>query len=144
MSRTKRPNLYVILALKRKYGQLRGQAEFDLFWDRESIRADLDHLAAVLRMFEPDVDLDAIRVIRPKVAVRGHWSRTALTILREANAPMRGRDLARRVMVVHGFDPNDFRVMVSIECSLQSVLRRLERRGLIVTTGKPRRWAITR
>jgi hypothetical protein len=34
--------------------------------------------------------------------------------------------------------------MVSIECSMQAVLLRLAQRGLVVVSGKPRRWAIAR
>jgi hypothetical protein len=43
-----------------------------------------------------------------------------------------------------GIDPNDFRTMVPIECSMQAVLLRLARSGLVVASGKPRRWAIAR
>jgi len=57
---------------------------------------------------------------------------------------MRGRDLARRVMAERGIDSGDFRTMVSIECSMQAVLLRLARRGLVVVSGKPRHWAIER
>ena len=140
MTRPRRPNLYLTGALRRKYGQLLGEAR-DLLADRPRIKADLEHVGAVLRMFDPDADLAAITPIRPYKARRGRWNRTALKILREANAPMRGRDLARRVMLAHGLEP-DFRTMVSIECSLQAVLLRLHRMGLVTITGKPRRWSI--
>jgi len=33
---------------------------------------------------------------------------------------MRGRDLALRVVAERAIDPNDFRTMVSIECSMQA------------------------
>ena len=140
MTKARRPQLYVILALKRKYGQCKGAAA-DLFADRERIAADMGHLGAVLAMFDPDVDLAAIPAIRPYKPRRGRWNRTALKILRQANAPMRGRDLARSVMAEHGIEP-DYRTMDSIETSLLAVLIRLERRGFVVATGKPRRWAV--
>ena len=142
MTKARRPYLYVLNALARKYGQLKGEAA-DVFADRERIAADMGHLGAVLAMFDPDVDLAAIPAIRPYKPRRGRWNRTALKILRQANAPMRGRDLTRRVMAEHGLDPDDYRTMDSIETSLLAVLIRLERRGFVAATGKPRRWAIS-
>jgi hypothetical protein len=133
---------YVILALKRRYAVCKGQLG-DLLCDRAAIKADMAHLGAVLAMFEPGIDLDAIRAVRPYKAKRGRWNRTAMEILREANAPMRGRELARRVMLAQGLEP-DFRTVCSIEASLQAVLLRLAAMGLVKITGKPRRWAIAR
>jgi hypothetical protein len=140
---SQRPNIYAMAALKRAYGERLGRAN-DLLADRFRLITELHHLAAVMRMLDPNVELAAIRPIRPYKPRRSRWSRTALKILREANEPMRGRDLARRVMSERGIDPNDFRTMVSIECSMQAVLLRLARRGLVVMSGKPRRWAIAR
>jgi hypothetical protein len=77
MTRPRRPNLYLTGALRRKYGQLLGEAR-DLLADRPRIKADLEHVGAVLRMFDPDVDLAAITPIRPYKARRGRWNRTAL------------------------------------------------------------------
>lgn len=62
----RRPNLYVIAALKRKYGERKGEfAARDMLTDCERIRADMAHLAAVLAMFEPGVNLAAIRPLPP-------------------------------------------------------------------------------
>lgn len=130
-------------ALKRAYGERLGRAA-DLLADRERLKAELAHLAAVMRMFDPGIDVAAIPGIRPHRPDRGRWNRTALKILREANAPMRGRDLARRVMLAQGLDPSDHKRRCSIEASMQSVLLRLARMGLVQITGKPRRWSIAR
>ena len=143
MGKAVHPHVYLTGALKRMYAQRLGEGA-DLLADRDRIRSDLEHLGAVLRMFDPAINLGAIKSIRPRTPNRGRWNRTALKILRQASEPMRGRDLARRVMVAHGIDPNDLGVMFSIEASLQAVLLRLQRQGLIVTRGKPRRWAVTR
>jgi hypothetical protein len=140
--KARRPNLYVILALKRRYGRCKGElAAGDLFTDRERILADMGHLGAVLAMFEPDIDLAAIPTIRPYKPNRGRWSRTALSILRKADHPLKAFELARLVMVAQGVAP-DRRTLFSIGYSLQSVLARLQARGLVVATGKPRRWAL--
>jgi len=142
MTKARRPNACVIAALKRRYGQCKGQSG-DLFADRERIRGDMGHLAAVLVMFEPDIDLAAIRTIRPYKPVRGRWNRTALEILRKTNHPLKAFELARLVMSAQGVAP-DRRTLCSIGYSLQAVLSRLEAGGLVKATGKPRRWAIAR
>jgi len=50
-------------------------------------------------------------------------------------------ELARLVMSAQGVAP-DRRTLFSIGYSLQAVLARLERQGLVKITGKPRRWSI--
>jgi hypothetical protein len=142
MTKARRPNLYLTGALKRRYGKLKGQLG-DLFADRAAIRADMVHLAAVLAMFEPGVNIDAVPAIRPYKPARGRWNRTAFAILRETNRPLKAFELARMVMLKQGLEP-DRRTMMSIAYSLQAVLARLERQGLVTITGKPRRWAIAR
>jgi hypothetical protein len=128
----------LLSGLKRRYAETLGLAPTD-----PTLTEDLAHLAAVIRMFEPFADLTAIRAIRPYKPQRRRWSRTAMTILRKANAPMTSRELARRVMWASKIEP-DRDTLVSIDCSLQAVLTRLERMDLVKATGKPRRWAIAR
>ena len=139
MTRARRPNLYVISALSRRYGQCKGRLP-DLFCDRAELAADMDHLAHVLRMFDPAIDLDAIRTIRPYKPARGRWNRTAMEVLRKANHPLKAFELARMVMSAQGLEP-DQRTLKSIGYSLQAVLTRLQEQGLVVATGKPRRWS---
>jgi hypothetical protein len=144
MTRARRPNLNVVNALKRRYSRCKGAlAAADLFTDKDRIKADMGHLAAVLAMFEPGVDLDAIPPIRPYKPARGRWNRTALAILRKANRPLKAFELARLVMAEQGIEP-DRRTMMTIGYSLQAVLARLAAKGLVVAAGKPRRWSIPR
>jgi hypothetical protein len=139
--KARRPNLYVIAALRRKYGQLLGvQAHGDL--GHNQVADDLAHVGAVIAMFDPQMDLAAIPPIRPYKPHRERWSRTALRILRKAQRPLRARELARMVMREHGVPLDDHKRLLSISCGLQAVLGRLETEGLIYTVGKPRRWAI--
>lgn len=81
----------LICGLKRRYGQTLGMNAAG-----EDRAEDLAHLAAVIRMFKPDVDLTVIRAIRRYKPQREHWSRTALTILRKAEAPILTAELARQ------------------------------------------------
>ncbi|SRR5258708_5082816 len=132
MTKARRPNLYLVMALRRRYGQAKGAGN----------ASDVEHLGAVILMFEPGADLAAIAPIRLYKPHRERWSRTALHILRTANAPMRARELARRVMAEHGADPDDEARLFSIQCSVQAVLGRLADQGAVVISGKPRRWSI--
>jgi hypothetical protein len=140
MTRARRPNLYVIAALTKRYGRAKGELGL-LTADREKVKADMAHLGAVLAMFEPGIDLDAIPPRRPYKPARGRWNRTAMEVLRKANHPLKAFELARLVMSAQGVPP-DRATLYSIGYSLQAVLVRLERQGLVVATGKPRRWSI--
>ncbi len=85
-------NAYVIAALKRR---VVARASAQTCSQTASASRAMGHLGAVLAMFEPDVDLAAIRVIRPYKPARGRWNRTALEILRKANHPLKAFELAR-------------------------------------------------
>ena len=140
--KARRPYLYVINALRLKYGRLKGLLAANA--GSNQLASDLAHVGAVLLMFDPGADLDAIPVRRPYKPHRERWSWTALRILRTADRPLRARELARMVMVAQGVDPTDHGRLVSISCGLQGVLGRLAAQGLVYTVGKPRRWAVTR
>jgi hypothetical protein len=141
MTRARRPNLYFTGILRRKLGQLKGLAG-DLFSDQAQIAADMEHIGAVLLMFDPAADLDAIAPIRPYKAHRGRWSRDALKVLREANQPLTAIELAQRVIKLRGVADEDTRTRASIVCGLHAVLERLEGRGVVREQGSPKRWAI--
>jgi hypothetical protein len=143
MTRAARPNLYFTGILRRRYGQLKGLA-LDLLQDRARIAADMEHVGAVLLMFDPAADLDQIAAIRPYKPARGRWNRDAMKVLREANCPLTAIELARRVIALRDVPDDDTRTRTSIVCSVHAVLRRLERQGLVRATGKPQRWAIAR
>jgi hypothetical protein len=103
MTRARRPNLYVVAALTKRYARAKGQLG-DLLADREAIKADLAHLGAVLAMFEPGIDLVGIPPTRPYKPARGRWNRTAMEALRKANHPLKAFELARMVMSQPGVD----------------------------------------
>jgi len=140
MTKARRPNLYVINGLRRKYGVAKGQIAANP--GSNQLAVDLDHLAAVLAMFDPEIDLASIPVVRPYKPNREHWSRTALQILRTSDRPLRAWELARMVMAAQGVDPSDRKRLVTIACSLQIVLGRMADQGLVTVAEKPRRWAV--
>ena len=107
----------LICGLRRQYGKTLGRLH-SASSDRVRLMADLAHLTAVIRMFRPDEDVDAIKRIRPhkdRGATFGRqWSRLALDVLREATGPLATREIARRIAQREGnVDP---RALVSIEC----------------------------
>jgi len=141
MTRARRPNLYFTGILRRKLGQLKGLAA-EPSADQARIAADVEHVGAVLLMFDPAADLNAIAPIRPYKAHRGRWSRDAMKMLREANGPLTVAELAQRVMMLRGIGEDDTRTRASIVCRLHAVLERLEGRGLVRTGNAPKRWAV--
>lgn len=113
--------------------------------DSDALRADLEHLAAVIRMFHPGQDFAAIRPVRPHTNRRdGKWGAVwfvaALDVLRTASEPLTAQEIVARIMKARG-EPLDGPAFVSAECSL---LQTLSRRSEVVRVGarRPFRWMI--
>jgi hypothetical protein len=125
---------HVLSALKRQYGRTLGSVARG-----EDRGGDVAHLAAVIRMFNPDEDLSAIRAIRSNIRHRrdrkGAWTTRALAVLREAAEPMTTREIARCVAQAHSG-----RTVHSIQCSLQVTLPKLH--GVMLLPGSPKRWCV--
>ena len=71
------------------------------------IGTDLGHLDAVIRQFDPDHDVAAIKPKRARasdVAGRGEMSRFVLGVLREAAEPVTTQEVVRRLMAERGQD----------------------------------------
>ncbi len=123
---------YVVTALRRKYAELLG------LQDAQGVA----HVGATLLIFAPGEDLSAIAPVRPYKVERERWLPTVLDVLRTADHPMKAREIARRVMRLHGLEPDHNRV-VAISCGLQGTLGRLAEEGLVRAVGKPRRWTVS-
>ena len=103
---------------------------------------DLAHLGAVIRMFAPEADVEAIKPIRGWTNRRGgnptKWARLALDILRQASAPMTSREITRRIMREEGLAGS--RTLYAIDCSLQVTLDKRVGEGIARVAGSPKRW----
>ena len=132
-------NTFVVVGLRRKYAELKGRIKYTAdCWDDDVLDA-LRQVGNVLRMFSPDENLTAIKPKRPYKGDRSkNWTRTALDVLRDAEGPLTGREIARRVAKVHGVTDNA--TLYSIECSLHVTLPRRE--GVVMVSGSPKRWEI--
>jgi hypothetical protein len=131
---------YIVTALRRKLGELKGLAAKGDNGAPEAI----EHVTATLLLFNPSEDVAAIAPIRPYRLHRTRWMSAAFAVLRKEARPMTGREIAYRVMEAHNLDPSDFRRMKSIECGLHAVLERLEGDAVVrVGAGRPKRWRLT-
>ncbi len=126
----------LILGLKRQYGRTLGRIAAG-----DDCAADLEHLAAVIRMFAPDADLAAIKPIRPYRPNRSGYLRDALAVLRQEGEPMKPNELAKRVLAVRGVRLTPANVKRA-ECSLHVALERLEGQGVVREPGETKRWRI--
>ncbi len=136
--KAQRPNLYLITALRRRYGQTLGLIAHD---PAPGQADDLAALGRVLGMFKPGEDLSEIKPIRPYRPGRSKYMRDALAVLRQANEPMTPRAIARRVLEARGV-PLVRGNLQRVECSLHAVLERLEGDGVERVGDEPKRWRV--
>jgi hypothetical protein len=125
---------HVLSALKRRYAQT-----LDLAARGIAVGDDLEHLAAVILMFAPDTDLEAIKPKRRIHPRAGRWTRAALDVLKQAERPMTARELADAVL--EGSAPNR-RVRDSVTSNLHATMGRLEGKGVERAPGTIKRWRL--
>jgi hypothetical protein len=104
--------------------------------------SELAHLTAVIRLFAPGEDVEAIKPLRQWRNRRGraNWSRLVLDVLRKANAPMTTRAIANQIARAEGV--TNPKTVAAIECSLHQTLERRIGEGVVRVEGAPKRWAL--
>jgi len=137
----------LVKTLRRTYARKLGEIAAGA--DDDALRADLEHLAAVIRMFWPGEDFAAIKPIRPRANRRGSkapvWFLSALDVLREAEEPLTAQEIVRRILRARG-EAVEGAVAKSAECSVLAAFRRrgaalgIERVG----AQRPFNWMIAR
>ena len=137
----------VISGLIRKRAEIAGQLEDAQMRVRQLI-IDVDAVDAVLRQFDPDIDLE---VIRPKpvpprhTAFHGQVSGIMLRLLRETGLPLTTKDIALRVVTERGLNTADPRLMWTVHKRVGASLRNLRVRGLVKSSpgrGSNVRWVL--
>lgn len=93
---------HVISALVDKRARLDGEIKARRFQIMR-LEAEMAHVDAVIRMFNPSYDISKIATKRsfgknPAGTRKGAGSREALTVLREAGEPLTASEIARRVL----------------------------------------------
>lgn len=123
----------VLHALTRKRAEVAGQIEHNQLSLRRLI-AELDHLDATIRIFNPDIDIAAIRSkpVPPRhAAFKGEVTRLVLDTLRTAKEPVTSREIALQLMTDRGLDPADPALAVLMVKRVCACLRVQKRKGLI-------------
>lgn len=128
----------------------------DLIKEHDTLKArctaivgELVHIDAVVRLVDPNhrsptLHLDAREV---SIIARGERSRALLDVMREAGEPLPGAEIARRVMVKQGHDPEDRAHRKVITKKVEAALWRQERRGVLRSLrreGQVMVWEISR
>ena len=140
---------HVLSDLARKRGELAGEADA-LRARLAQIGADLAHVDATIRLFDPGYDLAAIRPKRPRDADAtrpGEMCRFVLGVLREATEPMSTPEIAARLMTERGMDQSSRSAVRNVTKRVGMALRHQEQRGVVRSqagAGRVLLWEIAR
>lgn len=125
----------VLHALTRKRAEIAGKIEHCQLELRRLI-AELDHVDATTRIFNPAVDIGGIRAkpVPPRhAAFKGEVTRIVFKTLRDATAPVTSRDIATVLMKERGLNPDDRELSVIMVKRVCACLRVQRQKGLIRT-----------
>ncbi len=128
---TDSPNLLNGLVAKR--ADIAGQIEANQSALRKLV-ADLDAVEATIRVFDPNVDLDAVtpRPVPPRhAAFKGEVTRIVFQCLREAKAPMTSREIAIALMNWRKLNTTDASLVVLMTKRVGACLKAKQNQGLI-------------
>src|SRR5258707_348425 len=124
---------HVVTGLVAKRAELAGQIEHAQTVLRQLI-IDLDNLDATLRLFVPDIDLEAIKP-RPSpprhAGFRGEIARVVLGTLRTAGKPLDTQAIAMHVMAERGLNTADKRLVRLVGKRVGACLRHHRSTGLL-------------
>jgi len=138
---------HVIPVLRSKRAEISGHI-LDLEKRIARFRADLANIDAAIRILSPSSEPGAIppkrAYKRTKYFARNELARMALDLMRKAQEPLSGREIAVAIMKAKGLAMRDDRLCATVTDMLLVALRSLEKRHAIVKTGVSRnaRWAI--
>lgn len=129
-----RPNTVSGLVAKRKeLATLHRQ----LVAEAKKVLCDIDHLDAAIRVFDPDADIERIRLNRYATkhrAPKGHLKRFVLTQLREASDPLTSRDITAAWIKDRGLKPDES-TFVTLRQRIGACLKTCEKQGLCAGAG---------
>ena len=124
-------------------------AEMDAAQSRvRQLILDIDALDATLRLFQPGIDLDVVKVRptpRRHEAHRGDTSRLVASLLREAGEALSHREITVRVMQARGLNLADRALCQTLRDRVGASLRGMRQRGRLVSgegKGPGVRWGL--
>jgi hypothetical protein len=126
--------LHVLSALQARYRRVKGEI-VALDGRAAKLRTDLAHIEAVIRMFQDDWRAENAEAIAPRKPSRwnrkGQGIQTALSVLRQATAPMTAREIVLAKQELY-----------RITSTFNMALSRRVGQGVVMVDGKPKRWAL--
>ncbi len=134
---------HVVTGLEYRYARLLGLQATSQNGERA---ANLAHIRAVILLFEPHWDSDAVRPVAPRTPVRwrrkGDGFKFAVQALREAKRPLSATEIAIRALDLSGIDlpPASYHRIIGTDLSYG--LRRLFGDALQIIEGRPRRYRL--
>lgn len=138
----------VVYALVAKRAEIAGIIA-DLEERTRQARADLAHVDATLRMFDPEAVPQSIKGKRPHkgrgVFANGEISRRIRDALRDAREPIGAESIVRQAMADKGLDPEDKPARQALIRSFLWGLHRMNTIGTVqkVGHGLGARWMVT-
>jgi len=131
---------YVMTGLVKRRAELAGEIDATQEKLRSLIR-DLEHLDATLHIFDPDIQIAAIkpRTFRPPEdwSHRGQMTRLILNVLRQTTEPMTTRDIAVQIMSERALDQDDLRLVRLMAKRCGVALRGLRDKKTVIATQGP-------
>ncbi len=109
---------------------------------------DIDAVDATIRLFQPDINLDAVKVRptpRRHEAHRGDTSRLILSLLRKAGEALSHREITQRVMTARGLNLADRALCQTLRDRVGASLRGMRERGTLASeegSGPGVRWRL--
>lgn len=102
----------------------------------EAVTFDLDHLDAVIRLFDPEQTPPVRkRYLMQHSARGGEMARFVLSTLRTANNPLTAREIGLKWATDNGLDPTDTTARI-LRKRCGQCLRNLASKGLVTSEGK--------
>jgi hypothetical protein len=113
----------------------------------ERLAADMKHVEAVIRMFDPDHDIRSIsarrRNQRNRWFKRGTMFRAVLDVLKAAEGPLTTREIVLRLLASKGEANPDLKAIRDLEGGVRSCLSLKEGKTVQnVGVGIPARWTL--
>lgn len=126
-------NEHVLSGLIRKRAELVGEIDHLTSVVQQKV-IELDHLDATIRIFHPDIDLEAIRpkTVPPRhQASPGEMIRGVLTVLRESKEPLTSGDITLRLMHRRGLNTADKGLVRTVSKRVIACVRNARNKGLL-------------
>jgi hypothetical protein len=115
--------------------------------DAERLANAMQHVEAVIRLFDPNYDVRRITARRRYKGnpwfKRGTILRGALEVLRAVRKPLTAREIAERMLAARGVPKPNRKAMASLVASVQTSLQNHEGKTVArVGSGIPGRWRL--